>query len=64
MKPKLISVADFCVMLGVGRTKAYQLLNFYEPLGEVETTKIGRRRLIVRSSAEKLIKRSIEKGEM
>jgi len=58
MKPKLISVAEFCGMLGIGKTKAYEILD------EVKSVKIGSRRLILRSSAEKLVKRSIEKGAL
>lgn len=56
MKPKLISVADFCTLLGIKKTKAYSILD------QVESIHIGRRRLIVRSSAMKLIKRSLKKG--
>ena len=58
MKPKFISVADFCTMLGIGKTKAYELLK-----SEVKSARVGRRRLIVRSSAISFIDRSIEAEE-
>jgi hypothetical protein len=63
MKPKLISVTEFCAMLGIGKTKAYEILNVRE-VGEVASLTIGRRRLVIRSSAEKFIKRSLEKGAL
>ena len=56
VEPILISVADFCTMLGIGKTKAYGILP------GVVSIKIGSRRLILRSSAVQLVKRSIEEG--
>jgi len=47
MKPTFISVRDLCSMLGIGRTKAYELINE----GSIQSAQIGRRRLIVRKSA-------------
>ena len=42
-----ISVGEFCRAFAVGRTKFYQLV----AAGEVETAKVGRRRLVLVSSA-------------
>lgn len=47
MKPELISVDELTRMLGIGRTKAYELLSE----GKIESACIGRRRLISRKSA-------------
>ena len=56
MEPKLISVTEFCVMLGIGRTKAYELFR-----SEVDTLPIGRRRLVMLESAERFVERQIER---
>lgn len=50
MEPKLISIKDFCSMVGVGRTTAYKLMQ-----SKVRSTKIGSRRLIDRESAENFV---------
>lgn len=47
-KPKFISIMDFAAMLGIGRTKAYELINEQR----IETIRIGRRRLVCRKSAK------------
>ena len=59
MKPKLISVADLCTMLGIGRTKAYELLRT-----DLRSVRIGQRRLIVVASVKKLMKQSSEGGKI
>ena len=41
-----ISISTFCNMVGLGRTKTYELIND----GTLDTIKIGRRRLIKMSS--------------
>jgi excisionase family DNA binding protein len=48
MKSIYISVNEFAAMLGVGRTKAYELLSN----GTVQSTTLGRRRLVLRKSAQ------------
>ena len=48
MKPTLISVTEFARMMGVGRTKAYEIL----AEGIIKSTNIGRRRLVSRKSAQ------------
>lgn len=49
MDPKLISVADFCTMCGIRKTTAYKFL------GQVQSMKIGRRRLILMDSVNAFI---------
>ena len=44
-------INDFCRMLGVGRTKGYELVNG----GRVETIRIGRRRLVTADSMKRLV---------
>lgn len=58
MKKMAIGVAAFCKRVGVGRTKAYQLIG----AGELQAVKIGRRTLITVESIEALIERSSIKG--
>ncbi len=53
MKPVTITVKAFCEAFGVGRTKTYDLI----ARKELETVRIGARRLIIYSSAEALIAR-------
>lgn len=55
MKPLLISIPEFCAIMGIKRTKANELIK----AGEVQSAKIGRRRLIYRKSAEALAERSM-----
>jgi excisionase family DNA binding protein len=56
MKPTFISIRDLCVMLGIGRTKAYELVRD----GHIQTAKIGRRRMVVRKSVCDFATQSIE----
>jgi excisionase family DNA binding protein len=46
-----ITVDEFCGMIGIGRTKTYELIKD----GSLETVAIGRRRLIKMSSVEALL---------
>ena len=50
MKPLLISIADGAQALGLGRTTVNQLIRS----GELDTVKVGRRRLITVASIERL----------
>lgn len=47
--PELISVGDALALLGIGRTKLYELIG----AKEIETVKIGKRTLIRRASLER-----------
>lgn len=58
LKPELISIMDFACMLGIGRTKAYEILG----RGEVETVCIGRRRLVSRKSAQAYARSLLSQG--
>ena len=49
--PITTSIGDFCRLTGISRSKTYELL----AAGEIESIKIGRRRLIVIDSYRKLI---------
>jgi predicted DNA-binding transcriptional regulator AlpA len=57
MEPKLISMAEFCEMVGVKRTTAYKILR-----GPVRSTKIGSRRLVDKESAENFVRERLEQG--
>jgi hypothetical protein len=46
-------VAEFCILSGLGHTKVYELIGS----GELESIKIGKRRLIVLASYRRLINR-------
>lgn len=48
MQSKNLSIDQFCDQVGVGRTKAYELINS----GELKAKKIGRRTIIPRSCVE------------
>lgn len=50
MEPKLVSVAALCIALGIGKTKAYELLQT-----DLESVRIGRRRLILMESIDAFI---------
>ena len=52
------TVRDFCAMTGLGVTKTYELLGS----GEIESFKIGKRRLIVLDSYHRLIERQRAKA--
>jgi excisionase family DNA binding protein len=60
MKARFISVVQFATMIGVGRTKVYEILRD----GEVISTHLGRRRLIDRASAQQFARRLIERGDL
>ncbi|MCZ7526569.1 MAG: helix-turn-helix domain-containing protein [Acidimicrobiia bacterium] len=53
MQPVLYSIADATLVLGIGRTRLYQLMRS----GEIETVHIGRRRLIPSASIDALVAR-------
>jgi excisionase family DNA binding protein len=48
---ELISVREACERLSIGKTKMFELLG----KGEIESVRVGRKRLIVVSSLEKWI---------
>ncbi|WP_273303517.1 helix-turn-helix domain-containing protein [Sphingomonas ursincola] len=50
MDPLLISVQEAARMLAVGRTSIYELINS----GELETKKLGRRRLVTIDSIRRV----------
>lgn len=49
-KPEAVSVEDAMQMIGIGRTKIYDLINS----GELPSVKIGRRRLVRVDSIRRL----------
>ena len=53
MKPLAIDIDEFCKLTGVGRTKAYELINERQ----IARIKVGRRSLITYESAEAFIER-------
>lgn len=53
MDPLLVSVQQAARMLGIGRTSIYQLINS----GELQTMKLGRRRLITIESLRRVTER-------
>jgi excisionase family DNA binding protein len=55
VKPTFISVRDLCAMLGIGRTKAYELMRDEK----IQTARIGRRRMIVRKSAREFAAQAV-----
>lgn len=59
MKPTFISVKDLCSMLGIGRTKAYELLGS----GSIQSAHIGRRRMVSRRSAKEFADAAFQHGE-
>jgi len=50
-QPKLLSVAEACRLLAIGRTRLYQTLNE----GRLDSLLIGRKRLITAASVERLV---------
>lgn len=50
MEPLLVSITDAAKALGLGRTSIYDLMRS----GELETRKMGRRRLITAASLRRL----------
>jgi excisionase family DNA binding protein len=59
MNKLTISVAEFCEMVGIGRTLAFSLIRS----GEVDTIRIGRRRFVLRTSVEALIERALQREQ-
>lgn len=51
----LLTINAYCAEYACGRTKTYELLNS----GALESTRVGRKRLIIRASADDLVKRNI-----
>ncbi|MBS46954.1 MAG: excisionase [Sphingobium sp.] len=58
-EPVLISIAEFCRLYGICRTKTYALIS----AGQIEKAKIGSRTLITTESAKAFAKRAIVGGE-
>ncbi len=56
LRPRLVSIAQAADMLGVGRTKLYELLDS----GELRAVQIGVRRLVTIASIDGLIERALE----
>lgn len=54
----LITVEEAARLLGIGRTKAYELVMS----GEVQSIKLGRRRLMVRASLDSFIEKKVAEG--
>jgi hypothetical protein len=54
-EPITASIPAFCRISGVGRSKAYELINS----GAVKTVRIGKRQFIVLSSFHELISRQL-----
>ena len=55
MQPIFISVTGTALVLGLGRTKIYQLLN----AGDLRSTRVGGRRLVEFASAERFARESL-----
>lgn len=54
MEKLTVSIDEFCASVGIGRTKAYELV----ARGEFEVVKIGRRTLLSKRSVVAFIDRS------
>jgi excisionase family DNA binding protein len=54
VEPLCVRIPVAAAMLGIGRTKLYELMN----AGEVETVKLGKSRLVVTQSIHALIARN------
>lgn len=54
MEPITISIADTCKAVGVGRTTVWRLIR----RGDLDTIKIGDRRLVTTDSIQRLVQRS------
>ena len=52
VEPRTLRVNDFCKAYGVGRSTAYELIN----AGKLKSIRLGGRRLILRDSAEALLR--------
>lgn len=55
--PALLTVRQFCRLVGIGRTSAY--FHMGKQNSALEVAKIGRRTLITRASAEAFIQQSV-----
>ena len=51
MEPLLVSIAEAAQALSLGRTSVYELIR----TGELETRKMGRRRLVLAASLRRLV---------
>jgi excisionase family DNA binding protein len=51
LRPRLVSIKDACLLLGIGQTKVYELI----AEGLLQTVTIGSRRLITLASIDALI---------
>lgn len=51
IEPRALRISDFCRLYGIGRTSAYKLM----ASGKLATVRIGKRRLVLRDSAEQLL---------
>ncbi|MCD2324979.1 helix-turn-helix domain-containing protein [Sphingomonas sp. IC-56] len=51
MQPVLHPINRFCEIYGIGRTKTYEMIN----AKELETVKVGRKRLITEASARRAL---------
>lgn len=56
VEKRYISVSEFCKIYGVGRTFAYRLIGNQSSQGLLDSTKLGKRRLISVDSAEALMR--------
>lgn len=56
VEKRYISVSEFCKIYGVGRTFAYRLIGNQSSPGFLDSTKLGKRRLISVDSAEALMR--------
>jgi len=52
-RPVAVSVEEAAVLLGIGRTLAYQLVLSHA----LRSVKVGRRRLVIRASIEEYVER-------
>ncbi len=59
MKPQLISIGQLCTQLGIGRTKAYELLADKK----ISSMKIGSRKLVVYKSVIDFVEQTIIEGD-
>jgi len=49
----VVAIPDACAMIGIGRSKLYQLLAD----GEIESVRVGKRRLVIVDSLRELLSR-------
>jgi|GEM_PF-4896049 len=58
MKPLTVPVNDFCGLVGIKRSKAFELIR----LGEVDVVRLKRKTLVTVASIERLLERNLVKG--